>query len=88
MTLLGCGHLGDSEFKECTAIYFTESPYKSAEAPRSQEVVGLATLKQKKALFLFFLQKKRSRCVTLLGCGHLGDSEFKECTAIYCMEAP
>ena len=62
MALLGCGHLGDLEFKECTAIYCTESPYKSAEAPRSQEVVGLATLKQKKALFLFFCKKEVQLC--------------------------
>ena len=88
VTLLGCGHLGDSEFKECTVVCCTEPPYKSAEAPRSQEVVTLATLKQKKALFLLFYKKKRSSCVTLLGCGHLGDSEFKECTVSYCTEPP
>ena len=28
MTLLGCGHLGDSEFKEYTVIYCREAPYK------------------------------------------------------------
>ena len=81
VTWLGCGHLGDSEFKECTVLYRTEPPYESAEAPRSQKVVTLATPKQKKALFLVSY-KERSRCVTLLGCGHLGDSEFKECTVI------
>ena len=58
MTLLGCGHLGDSEFKECTVIYCTEPPYKTAEAPRSQKCGALATPKQKKALFLLLLQKK------------------------------
>ena len=41
MTLLGCGHLGDSEFKECTAIYFTESPYKSAELPGLKKLLDL-----------------------------------------------
>ena len=62
VTLLGCGHLGDSEFKECTVIYCTEPPYKSAEAPRSQKCGALATLKQKKALFLFFYKKKVQVC--------------------------
>ena len=85
-TLLGCGHLQESELKECTVIYCTEAHYKNAEAPGSKEVVGLATLKQKKALFLIFCNKKRSRSVTLLGCGHLGDSEFNECTVISCTE--
>ena len=94
MTLLGCGQLADSELKHCTVFYCTEAPYKSAEAPRSQEVVVLATLKQKKAPFLLFYTKK-VRCVTLLGCGHLGDSEVKECTVLYyteplykCADAP
>ena len=62
VTLLGCGQLEDSEFKECTVFYCTEPPYKSAEAPRSQEVVVLATLKQKKALFLLFHTKRFQVC--------------------------
>ena len=62
MTLLGCGDLGDSELKECTVMHCTEPPYKSAEAPGSQEVVGLATLKQKKSLFLLFCKKKVQVC--------------------------
>ena len=56
--MLGCRHLGDSEFNECTVIYCTEPPYKSAEAPRSRKRCALATPKQKKALFLLFLQTK------------------------------
>ena len=88
VTLLGCRHLGDSESKECTAFFFAEPPYKSAEARRSQKVVGIATLKQKKALFLLFFTNKSSRCVTLLGCGHLGDSEYKECTVVCFTEPP
>ena len=89
MTLLGLGHLGDSEFKECTVVYCMEPPYKGAKAPGSQKCGALATLNQKRALFLlFYKKKKKSRCVTLPGCGHLGDSEFKECTVVYCIEPP
>ena len=87
LTLLGSEHLGDSELKERTISYCTETPYKSAETPRSQEVVVLATLKQKKAIFYFFTAK-RSTCVTLLGSGHVGASTFNECTVIDCREAP
>ena len=58
MTLLGCGHLGDSVVKECTVIYCREEPYKGAEATRSQEGVLPATLKQKKALFSLLHTKK------------------------------
>ena len=36
VTLLGCGHLEDSEFEKCTVFFYTKLPYKSAEAPRSQ----------------------------------------------------
>ena len=61
-SLLGCGHLGDSELNECTVLYYTEPPYKSAEAPRFQEVVVLATLKQKKAGFLLFHTRKVRVC--------------------------
>ena len=42
----------------------------------------LATLKQKKPFF-YFSTKIWSRCVTLLGYGHLGNSEFKEFTVIH-----
>ena len=76
MTLLRCGHLGDSEFKECTVIYLTKACYKRSEAPRHQEVVLRATLKQKKHIFYFFTPHRFS-CVMLLGCEHLEDSEFK-----------
>ena len=62
MILLGCGHLGDSEFKECTVIYCNEAPYKTGEAPRSQKVVGLATLNQKEALFLLVCKNKVQVC--------------------------
>ena len=85
VNLLACRHLGDSQFSGCTVLYYTEPPYKCVEAPRSQNVVALATLKQKRHFFYFFTPK-RFRCVTLLGCGHLGDSELKECTVFYYTE--
>ena len=62
MTLLGCGHLEDSAFKECRVNYCREAPYKSAKAPRSQEPGVLASLKQKKARFLLFHTKKVQVC--------------------------
>ena len=58
MTLLGYGHLGDSELKEFRVTYCTEPPSKGADAPRSQNAVALATLKQKKALFLLLYKLK------------------------------
>ena len=43
---------------ECTVICCTELFYKRSEAPRAQKRGPLATLKQKKALFLPFYKKK------------------------------
>ena len=87
MSLLRCGHLGDSEFNECTVVYCTEPPYKSAGAPSSQTGVALATLKQKNPLFLPFYTKKVQVC-DFAGFWHEGDTEFQECTVLYCTETP
>ena len=45
VTLLGCGHLGNSESRECAVTYCTDATYKRAEAPTSQNIVALATIK-------------------------------------------
>ena len=87
MTLFGCGQLGNSEFNKCTVFFCTEPPSKGAEAPRSQNVVALATLKQKKAHFLLFHTRKVQVC-DFAGLWAPGDSELQECTVMCYTEPP